>query len=93
MAAIAGAHHERLSGDGYPNQLPAEKIPIQSRMMSVSDIFDALTASDRPYKRAMPVPRALDILGYEVKDGHLDAELVRIFVAAEPWLKVTGALY
>ncbi|NRA35798.1 MAG: GAF domain-containing protein [Polyangiaceae bacterium] len=93
VAAIAGAHHERLSGDGYPNQLPAEKIPIQSRMMSVSDIFDALTASDRPYKRAMPVPRALDILGYEVKDGHLDAELVRIFVAAEPWLKVTGALY
>ena len=70
-------HHERLNGTGYPNRLRAEEIPLQSKMMSVSDIFDALTASDRPYKRAVPVDKALDILGFEVKDQHIDGELVR----------------
>lgn len=93
VAVIAGAHHERLNGTGYPNRLRAEEIPLQSKMMSISDIFDALTASDRPYKRAVPVERALDILGYEVKDGHVDGELVRIFVESRPWEQVMGALY
>jgi HD-GYP domain-containing protein (c-di-GMP phosphodiesterase class II) len=93
VPVIAGSHHERLNGTGYPARLRAEEIPLQSKMMSVSDIFDALTASDRPYKRAVPVDRALDILGYEVKDGHLDGELVRIFVEARPWEQVMGALY
>jgi HD-GYP domain-containing protein (c-di-GMP phosphodiesterase class II) len=54
-------------------------------MMSIADIFDALTASDRPYKRAVPTDKALDILGLEVKDGHLDAELVRLFVDSRAW--------
>ncbi len=85
VAVIAGAHHERLNGTGYPNRLRAEEIPIQSKMMSISDIFDALTASDRPYKRAVPVDKALDILGFEVKDGHVDGELVRIFTEARVW--------
>jgi HD-GYP domain-containing protein (c-di-GMP phosphodiesterase class II) len=93
VAIIAGAHHERLNGTGYPNRLRAEEIPLQSKMMSISDIFDALTASDRPYKRAVPVEKALDILGYEVKDGHVDGELVRIFVESRPWEQVMGALY
>jgi HD-GYP domain-containing protein (c-di-GMP phosphodiesterase class II) len=87
VALIAGSHHERLNGTGYPNRLRAEEIPLQSKMMSISDIFDALTASDRPYKKAVPVERALDILGYEVKDGHIDADLLRVFVEAKPWLK------
>jgi HD-GYP domain-containing protein (c-di-GMP phosphodiesterase class II) len=82
---IAGAHHERLNGTGYPSRLLAEEIPVQSKMMSVADIFDALTASDRPYKKAMPFERALDILDFSVKDGHLDAELVRIFKDARIW--------
>lgn len=82
---IAGAHHERLDGTGYPNRLMTEQIPVQSKMMSIADIFDALTASDRPYKRAVPVDRALDILGLEVKDGHLDPELVEIFAASRAW--------
>ena len=82
---IAGAHHERLNGTGYPGRLRAEEIPVQSKMMSVADIYDALTASDRPYKKAVPLERALDILGYEVKDGHLDPELVRIFREARIW--------
>jgi HD-GYP domain-containing protein (c-di-GMP phosphodiesterase class II) len=82
---IAGAHHERLNGTGYPNRLRAEEIPVQSKMMSVADIYDALTASDRPYKKAVPVERALDILDYSVKDGHLDTDLVRIFKEARVW--------
>jgi HD-GYP domain-containing protein (c-di-GMP phosphodiesterase class II) len=82
---IAGAHHERLNGTGYPNRLRAEEIPVQSKMMSISDIYDALTASDRPYKKAVPVEKALDILDFGVKDQHLDPELVRIFREARVW--------
>jgi len=82
VPAIAGCHHERCNGTGYPQGLGAEQIPLQSKIMSIADIFDALTASDRPYKRAVPVDRALTILGLEVKDGHLDPELVSLFVEA-----------
>jgi HD domain len=85
VAQIAGAHHERLDGTGYPNRLHGSEIPLQSKMMTVSDIFDALTAADRPYKKAVPLDRALDILGMEVKQGHIDAELVRIFTDAKSW--------
>ncbi len=88
---IAGAHHERLNGTGYPNRLKAEEIPVQSKMMSIADIYDALTASDRPYKKAVPLERAIDILDYSVKDGHLDAELVRIFKDARVWERVPSA--
>ncbi|HEY2518411.1 MAG TPA: HD domain-containing phosphohydrolase [Polyangiaceae bacterium] len=84
---IAGAHHERINGTGYPNRLRAEEIPVQSKMMSIADIFDALTASDRPYKKAVPLERAIDILEYSVRDGHLDPELVRIFRDARVWEK------
>jgi len=82
---IAGAHHERLNGTGYPNRLRAEEIPVQSKMMSISDIYDALTASDRPYKKAVPLDRALEILDFSVKDQHLDSDLVRIFREARIW--------
>jgi HD-GYP domain-containing protein (c-di-GMP phosphodiesterase class II) len=85
VATIAGSHHERLNGTGYPNRLRAEEIPLQSKMMSISDIFDALTASDRPYKKAVPLEKALDILGFEVKDQHVDADLVKIFIEAKVW--------
>jgi HD-GYP domain-containing protein (c-di-GMP phosphodiesterase class II) len=93
VALIAGAHHERLNGTGYPNRLRAEEIPLQSKLMTISDIFDALTASDRPYKRAVPVEKALHILSLEVKDGHVDGDLVRIFTEARVWEPVMGALY
>jgi response regulator RpfG family c-di-GMP phosphodiesterase len=79
---IAGAHHEKLDGTGYPRRLTADAIPTPARMMAISDIYDALTASDRPYKRAVPTEKALDIIGSEVKAGKLDAELYRIFVEA-----------
>jgi HD-GYP domain-containing protein (c-di-GMP phosphodiesterase class II) len=85
VAQIAGAHHERLDGTGYPNRLHGSEIPLQSKIMTVSDIFDALTAADRPYKKAVPLDRALDILGMEVKQGHIDPELVRIFTESKSW--------
>jgi HD-GYP domain-containing protein (c-di-GMP phosphodiesterase class II) len=93
VALIAGAHHERLNGTGYPHRLRAEEIPLQSKLMTISDIFDALTASDRPYKRAVPVEKALHILSLEVKDGHVDPELVRIFTESKAWEPVMGGLY
>jgi HD-GYP domain-containing protein (c-di-GMP phosphodiesterase class II) len=77
---IAYAHHEKLDGTGYPNRLTADRIPIQSKMMTISDIFDALTASDRPYKKALPAERALNILQEEAKAGHIDPELLEVFI-------------
>jgi HD-GYP domain-containing protein (c-di-GMP phosphodiesterase class II) len=79
---IAGAHHEKLDGSGYPYGKTDKQIPVEAKMMAISDIYDALTASDRPYKKAMPVERALDILSGDVKRGQLDRELFEIFVGA-----------
>ncbi len=80
---IARAHHEKLDGSGYPYHMKAEEIPFQAKMMTISDIFDALTARDRPYKRAVPVDRALDIIGQEVKSQLLDPVLFHLFVEAK----------
>jgi len=77
---LAYGHHERLDGTGYPNRLTSEQLAPQTKMMTIADIFDALTASDRPYKKAVPIERALDILRYEVEDGHIDGTLVDIFI-------------
>jgi HD-GYP domain-containing protein (c-di-GMP phosphodiesterase class II) len=83
IPGIAYGHHEKLDGSGYPRQVRDRDIPIQTRMMTIADIFDALTASDRPYKRAVPVSRALDILAEETHGGMLDDELFRLFVDAK----------
>ena len=80
---IAYAHHEKLDGKGYPRAVNADQIPVQSKMMAISDIYDALTASDRPYKKAVPHDLALDILRKESDSGQLDKELFRIFVEAD----------
>lgn len=88
IPAIAFGHHEKLNGRGYPNRLAAPDIPIQTRMMSIADIFDALSASDRPYKKAVPIDRALRILDDAVTDGDIDRDLFRLFVDAriyEQW--------
>ena len=76
---IAGAHHEKLNGCGYPKGLKKEEIPVGAKIMTVCDIFDALTAKDRPYKAAVPLDRALLILKNEVECGHIDSELVEMF--------------
>ena len=88
IPTIAGSHHEKLDGTGYPRGLKADEIRIESRMMTIADIFDALTASDRPYKKAVPLQKALDILGFEVKDGKCDKELLRIFIDSKVWQRV-----
>ena len=85
---IAGKHHEYLDGSGYPDGIGGEDIPIQTRMMTIADIFDALTAADRPYKRAVPLNRALNILEMEVKAGKLDGALFEAFVAGEVYKKI-----
>ncbi len=90
IPTIAYAHHEKLNGTGYPNALRSEDIPFQAKMMAICDVYDALTAADRPYKRALPPERALTILGMEVKDGNLDPELVRIFTEARVWALTLG---
>jgi len=82
IPAIARGHHEKLNGLGYPFKLSAQEIPVQTRMMTISDIFDALSAADRPYKKAISMERALEILGFAVKDGELDGSLFEIFKAA-----------
>ncbi len=79
---IAYAHHETLNGRGYPRRLDGSRVPLEARMMTVCDIYDALAAGDRPYKRALPPERALDILRDEARGGALDGDLVEIFVAA-----------
>ncbi|QQR90311.1 MAG: GAF domain-containing protein [Myxococcales bacterium] len=80
---IAAAHHERLDGSGYPYGLGDSEIPAQSKIMTVADIYDALTAADRPYKKSLPHERAMDILFSEASSGHIDADLVRIFHEAQ----------
>jgi HD-GYP domain-containing protein (c-di-GMP phosphodiesterase class II) len=80
---IAHGHHEKLDGKGYPLGLPADVITVQTRMMTISDIYDALTASDRPYKKAVPHVKALDILRDEAKKGFVDADCLQVFVEAD----------
>ncbi len=88
MPEIAYAHHEKLDGTGYPNKLSEAQIPVQSKMMTISDIFDALTASDRPYKKALPAERALNILHEEANAGHIDVDLLRVFIESEIYQEV-----
>jgi HD-GYP domain-containing protein (c-di-GMP phosphodiesterase class II) len=86
---IAYAHHERLSGRGYPRQLGAPEIPVQSRAMAIADVFDALTAQDRPYKGAVPLERSLTILEEEARDGALDRALLELFIEAKVFERST----
>lgn len=79
---IAYAHHEKLNGHGYPNRVTGLEIPVQARIMTIADIYDALTATDRPYKRAVSRDRALDILYMEAREGTIDAALLETFVGA-----------
>lgn len=83
IPTIAGAHHEKLDGSGYPYGMTSEQIPLPSKIMTICDIYDALTASDRPYKPAMGIEKALDILTFESKQGLLDDDLVQIFIDAK----------
>ena len=88
IAEIVRGHHEKLDGTGYPDGARADELSLETRIMTVCDIFDALTASDRPYKRAMPVEKALQILRWEAKDGYLDSDIVELFAESGVYQKV-----
>jgi HD-GYP domain-containing protein (c-di-GMP phosphodiesterase class II) len=77
---IASAHHEKLDGTGYPLGLKGEQINLQARIMAVADIFEALSAKDRPYKKPMSLSQAIKILGFMVKDNHIDKDIVDLFI-------------
>jgi HD-GYP domain-containing protein (c-di-GMP phosphodiesterase class II) len=77
----AGAHHETLIGTGYPRRLTIDEMPIASRIMAVADVFEALTASDRPYKEPKTLSASIKILGFMVKDKHLDADIFKLFLS------------
>ncbi|MGH1362465.1 MAG: HD domain-containing phosphohydrolase [Calditrichia bacterium] len=80
VADYAGGHHEKLDGSGYPFGLTAEQLPLQARIMALADIFEALTAKDRPYKEPMPLSRAIGILDHMCKSNHIDENLYRLFI-------------
>ena len=88
---IAYGHHEKLDGEGYPRQLQADQIPVQSRMMTIADIYDALTASDRPYKKAVPHEKAVAILETDAKSGKLDRDLLDVFIGAQVHKRVLAS--
>ena len=77
---FAGGHHERMDGMGYPYGLVGEQMSVQARIMAIADVFEALTAPDRPYKEAMPISQALQILGDMKLDNHIDPDLFDVFV-------------
>jgi HD-GYP domain-containing protein (c-di-GMP phosphodiesterase class II) len=83
---IAFAHHEKLNGHGYPRAIAGDAIPVQARIMTIADIYDALTAADRPYKRAVSPELALEILQREAKAGELDADLLHTFISARVYV-------
>jgi HD-GYP domain-containing protein (c-di-GMP phosphodiesterase class II) len=86
VAEYAAAHHERMNGTGYPGGLKGEAISLQSRILALADIFEALTAKDRPYKKPTNLSQALKIIGFMVKDGHIDADLYDLFVKEQLYL-------
>jgi HD-GYP domain-containing protein (c-di-GMP phosphodiesterase class II) len=84
---FAGGHHERMDGKGYPRGLTREQMSVQARMMGLADVFEALTASDRPYKKPMTLSEALHIMAGMAKNGHIDPELFEVFVRSRVYLK------
>ena len=80
VAEIAGGHHEKMDGTGYPKRLKREDMSLPARMMAIADIFEALTAADRPYKKAKSLSEALGIMATMCREAHIDAELFGLFI-------------
>ena len=87
----AGGHHERMDGQGYPRGLTREQMSIPARVMGIADIFEALTAKDRPYKRGKTLTESLEILGKFRLDGHIDPDLFDVFVRKQVYLRYAEA--
>jgi len=86
LPKIAGEHHEMMDGEGYPRKLKKESLSLPSRIMAIADIFEALTASDRPYKKAKTLSKALKIMYVMKKENHIDADLFDLFVRSKVYL-------
>lgn len=89
---IACMHHEQLDGKGYPNGLKEEQIPLEARILAIVDIFDALTAVDRPYKKAIPLDKSLSILQSMAKENKIDQHLLDLFIEKRVWEKAALTL-
>ena len=83
----ASSHHEWVNGKGYPNGLKGDEIPLPARIMCIADVWDALTAQDRPYKPPTPIDKACDILEQGAKFGEFDKDVVELFLKEKPWEK------
>jgi HD-GYP domain-containing protein (c-di-GMP phosphodiesterase class II) len=83
VTEYALGHHERLDGKGYPRGLTKEQMSVPARVMAIADIFEALSAADRPYKQAKPVSECLTIMGKLVLNNHLDGDLFTIFIRSK----------
>jgi len=84
---FAGGHHEKLDGSGYPNHLTDAQLSVQAKIMALADIFEALTARDRPYKKGKTLSEAMKIMNFMARDRHIDPELFRIFVKEKIYLE------
>ena len=84
---FAGGHHEKLDGTGYPKGLTKDEMSVQARIMAIADIFEALTARDRPYKKGKTLSQAMRILGFMKDDAHIDVDLFDIFVKQKIYMK------
>ena len=83
----AGSHHETMIGTGYPRKLTKDEISLPARIMAIADIFEALTACDRPYKKAKTLSESIKIMSFMAKDGHIDKDLFKLFLKSEIYLK------
>ncbi len=90
---IAHAHHEKLNGRGYPNHLSGSEIPIEAQLLCIADIFDALTAEDRPYKPALPLQKTLEILRMDVDQNHINREIVDLFINKKVYQVIEGSMF
>lgn len=84
---IAGGHHEKMNGKGYPKGLTGDQMSLQARMMAIADVFEALTAQDRPYKKGKTLSESLKILGFMKKDDHIDPDLFKLFIDKRIYLE------
>ena len=79
---FAGGHHEKMDGTGYPRGLSENDMSVPARIMAIADIFEALTAADRPYKPPKKLSESVQIMGFMEKDAHIDGELFKLFLGS-----------
>ena len=82
VARIAGGHHEKIDGTGYPMGLKGEDMPLTAKIIAVADVFEALTSTDRPYKKAKTLKEAIKIMSFMAKEGHLDQDVFELFLTS-----------